>query len=130
MYDEAAIRQKLIDSCHSSKEAVQFFVERLQDEGLLALLMKIAEDAEDHGGDAPMQAAHFAARYPGALLTPHEPTLFRLLTAGTGYAGHIALALGKTRSPRGKTALLFELGDGSRIDAWLFKKGLAEYEQA
>jgi len=63
-----------------------------------------------------------------ALLEPYEPKLLSLLTTVNGYGGHIALALGKTRSPRGRIALLSELGDGSRFDAWLFKKALAEYE--
>ena len=89
MYDEADIRDKLIDSCHSSKEAEQFFMTRLGDKELLALLMKIAEDSDDYGGDAPMQAAHFAAQYSGTLLAPYEPTLFRLLTTVNGYGGHI-----------------------------------------
>lgn|SRR5215470_8445860 len=128
MYDEADIREKLVDSCHSSTEAREFFMARLADQELLALLMKIAENAEDWDGDAPMQAAHFASQFPGALLEPYEPKLLSLLTAVNGYGGHIALALGKTRSPRGRIALLSELGDGSRFDAWQFKKALAEYE--
>ena len=128
MYDEVDIRAKLVDSCHSSKEARDFFLARLADPQLLALLMKIAEDAEEWGGDAPMQAAHFASQFPGGLLSPYEPKLLNLLATVNGYSGHIALALGKTRSPRGKAALLSELGDGSRSDAWLFKKALDEYE--
>jgi hypothetical protein len=128
MYAEAQIRQKLIDSAFSSKEAEEFFKARLNDEKLLEVLLKIAEDAEHYGGDAPMQAAYFASQFPGTLLATHEPKLLALLTTVNGYSGHIALALGKTKSPRGKAVLLSELGDGSRFDAWLFKKGLAEYE--
>jgi hypothetical protein len=75
-----------------------------------------------------MQAAYFASQYPGTLPEPYEPKLLDLLPTVNGYGGHIALALGKTKSPRGKAALLAELGDGSRFDAWLFKKALAEYE--
>ena len=125
---EADVRQKLIDSCHSSEAAQRFFMARLDDATLLALLVKIAEDAENHGGDAPMQAAYFASQFPGALLALHEEKLLALLTTVDGYGGHIALALGKTKSTRGKAALLSELAYGSRFDAWLFRKGLAEYE--
>jgi len=52
MYDEADIREKLVDSCHSSTEAREFFRARLADQELLALLMKIAENAEDWDGAA------------------------------------------------------------------------------
>jgi len=127
-YDEPTIREQLVASCHSSQEAALYFTSRLDDRELLSLLVKIAEDAEGHGGDAPMQAAYFASQFAGSLLAAHEPTLFRLLTEVNGYAGHIALALGKTRSMRAKAALLSELGDGSRFDAWLFEKALEEYQ--
>jgi len=52
MYDEADIREKLVDSCPSSTEAREFFMARLADQELLALLMKIAENAEDWDGAA------------------------------------------------------------------------------
>lgn len=44
MHDEAAIRDLLIESCHSSKEAVSFFVEQMSDPEFLSLLMCIALD--------------------------------------------------------------------------------------
>lgn len=128
IYDEAVVRRKLIESCHSSKEAHEYFVERLDDWTLLSLLMRIAEDAEDYGGDSPMQAAFYASQFSGDFLKPFEPKLLDLLTQVNGYGGHIALAIGKTKSLRGKAALESELGDGSRFDAWLFKKALAEYD--
>ncbi|CAM0999784.1 hypothetical protein EJMOOK_14070 [Rhodanobacter sp. Root179] len=130
MYDEATIRKQLIASCHSSQEAKEYFLANLNDPELLSLLVKIALDAEDHGGDAPMQAAYFTSQFPNSLLVRYEPELFGLLTSANGYGGHVALALGKTRSARGKEALVAELGDGSRFDAWLFNKALAEYGQA
>ena len=130
MYEEATIREQLIASCRSSKEAQQYFLARLSDPELLSLLMTIALDTYDHGGDAPMQAAYFASQFSGSLLVRHEPALFGLLTSANGYGGHVALALGKTKSARGKEALVAELGDGSRFDAWLFNKALAEYAQA
>jgi hypothetical protein len=130
MYDEANIRDQLIASCHSADDARLFFLSRLNEPELLFVLIKIALDAQDHGGDAPMQAAYFASQYPGSLLARYEPELYGLLTAAAGYGGHIALALGKTKSVRGKSALVAELGDGSRFDAWLFKEALAEYGQS
>ncbi len=128
MHDEAAIRDLLIESCHSSKEAVSFFVEQMSDPEFLSLLMCIALDEYGYLGDAPMQAAYFVSQFPGELLAPHEAALFELLPQADGYGGHVALALAKTKSERGKQAILTELGDGSRFDAWLFKEALAEYE--
>lgn len=129
MYEESAIRQTLISSCHSSKEATQFFSERIGDPALLDLLVLIAVDDAGYEGDAPMQAAYFASQFPGEQLDRHEPALLALLGTANGYGGHVAVALGKTRSQRGRAAIIAERGDGSRFDAWLFKKALAEYEE-
>lgn len=128
MHAEAHIRQLLIDSCHSSKEARAFFESRLADEELLRLLIRIAKDDGDQGGDAPMQAAYYASQFPGKLLLPYEVELRTMLPIVNGYGGHVALALGKTKSAAGKQAILNELGDGTRFDAWLFQQALAQYE--
>jgi hypothetical protein len=124
MIDEAAIRQLLIDSCHSSAAAEKFFRCHLDDVELLALLVRIARDAEDYEGDAPMQAAYWMSQYPANLLMPHEAALLEMLPMVDGYGGHVALALGKTRSPRGREAIVQELGNGERVDAWLFRKAI------
>jgi hypothetical protein len=130
VYEESVIRQALISSCHSSKEAVQYFSDRIGDPALLDLLVRIAVDDAGHEGDAPMQAAYFASQFSGEELVRYEPALLALLGTANGYGGHVAVALGKTRSPRGRAAITAELGDGSRFDAWLFKKALAEYGDA
>lgn len=124
MLDEAAIRQLLIDSCHSSAAAEKFFRCHLDDVELLALLVRIARDAHDYEGDAPMQAAYWMSQYPGDLLVPHEAALLEMLPIVDGYGGHVALALGKTQSPRGREAIVRELGDGQRFDAWLFRQAI------
>ena len=124
MVDEAAIRQLLIDSCHSSSSADEFFRCHVDDAGLLALLVRIARDADDYQGDAPMQAAYWMSQYSADLLMPHEPALLEMLPIVDGYGGHVALALGKTRSPRGRAAIAKELGNGERFDAALFRDAL------
>ncbi len=129
MYDETEVRSLLIDSCHSSKDAQAYFDSRLSDPDLLDVLMTIATDTEDHGGDAPMQAAYYASKFSGLLLAPYEQLLITLLPHVNGFAGHVALALGKTRSTEGRDLILQALGDGSRYDAWLFHNALAEYER-
>ena len=129
MYDEATVRNLLIESCHSSKAAERYFLARLSDPELLALLVAIALDAEDYGGDARMQAAYFASQFSGVLLAPHEAALLELLPRADGYGGHVATALARMKSVQGKQAILAALCDGSRFDAWFFRKLLAEYEQ-
>lgn len=130
MYEESAIRQALISSCHSSTEASDYLAGRIGDPILLELLVRIAMDDAGYEGDAPMQAAYFASQFPGDQLARHEPDLLVLLSTANGYGGHVAVALSKTGSSRGKAAITAELGDGSRFDAWLFQKALAEYGQA
>jgi hypothetical protein len=124
MIDEAVIRQLLIDSCHSSAAAEKFFRCHLDDVELLALLVRIARDPDDYAGDAPMQAAYWMSQYPANHLIPHEAALLEMLPIVDGYGGHVALALGKTRSPRGREAILQELGNGERFDAWLFREAI------
>lgn len=126
MYEESAVRQALISSCHSSKEAVEYLSGRIGDPVLLELLVRIAVDEAGYEGDAPMQAACFASRFSGDQLARHEPDLLALLSTANEYGGHVAVALGKTGSSKGKAAITAELGDGSRFDAWLFRKALAE----
>lgn len=124
------IRELLIDSCHASHAAEDYFRSRFDDIELLQLLVTIAADTEDYGGDAPMQAAYWTSQYPAELLVPHEPALLEMLPIVNGYGGHIAFALGKTGTVRGREAILRELGDGRRFDAWLFHKGLEAADQA
>lgn len=127
MKDEVAIRSLLIDSCHASKEATRFFDSQLSDPDLLALLIRIAEDEDDHQGDAPLQAAYYVSQFPSSLLVQHEVALIRILPQANGYGGHIAAALGKIQSTQAKALLEQELGDGTRFDAWLFKQALSNY---
>ncbi|HZK79929.1 MAG TPA: hypothetical protein VFC46_02655 [Humisphaera sp.] len=127
MVDEKEIRELLIASCHSSAAAIRFFRDHLEDQNLLRLLVHIAQDADDYEGDAPMQAAYWLSESSGAVLISHEPMLFEMLPLVDGYGGSVALALGKTGSPRGRKLIQKELGDGKRFDAWLFRRALACY---
>lgn len=129
MINEVTIRQLLIDSCHSSDAADGFFRSRFNDEELLSLLVKIAREADDCQGDAPMQAAYWKSQYSANLLMSYEPALMEMLPMVDGYEGHVALALGKTRSPRGRALIAQELEKGERFDAWLFREALAAADQ-
>jgi hypothetical protein len=85
MKNETEIREALIDSCHSSKEAQSAIEECLSDTDFISLLVKIALDEEDYGGDAPMQAAFYLSKASPALTRQYEEVLIPLLTAAVGY---------------------------------------------
>jgi hypothetical protein len=129
MFYEDHIRETLISACHSSNEADNFFRLHLDNPKLLALLVHIAKDDKDYGGDAPMTAAYYVSEFPPQMLEQHEQTLREMLPTIDGYGGHVALALGKTRSPAGRQVIIEQLGDGTRIDAHLFRRALSEYDQ-
>ena len=134
MTPEQQIRDLLIDSCHSVIEAERYFLDRIDDPELLRLLFTIARDEHGHLGDAPMQAAYFISQHPSDMLAPYESDLMAMLPKVDGYAGHVALALGKTRSVPGRQMILRGLAerrepaDGEGFDAWLFEEALSFYE--
>ena len=129
MYYEDHIRKLLIDSCHSSVEAQQFFRSRLDDSKMLLLLLRIAKDDEDYGGDAPMQAAYYLSQFSASMLVPHAHELLAKLPVTDGFASHIAVALGKTQLPEVRQALLEGLGDASGPDAIYYQMALEEYDK-
>jgi hypothetical protein len=129
MIDERRIREMLIESCHTSAKARQFFESRLRDAELLNCLVEIAVDTSDFGGDAPMEAAHYLSRFPAEMIEKHENKLIAALPLVSGYGGAIALALGKAKSLAAKALIRRELGDGQRFDAWMFREALAHYGQ-
>ena len=100
MADETLIRKLLIDSCHSSADAESQLESRLDDSQLTACLVRIARDADDYGGDAPMQAAYYLSKTSADLLAPHESALIDTIPVAddAGYTGHIAIALAKTNT--------------------------------
>ena len=127
MMTETAVRQLLIDSCHSSTEADTTLLRNLTSPEFVALLVHIALDREDYGGDAPMQAAYYLSQTPIENIRPFEAQLLALLTTANGYGGHIALTLGRMRSVSAKAVILEELGDGEFPSAWLYREALKQY---
>jgi hypothetical protein len=93
MIPEAETRRLLIASCHSSVEAQQRLVSELQSLEFVSQLVKIAIDADDHQGDAPMQAAYYLSLASPDFTKQHEEALIGLLITANGYAGHVALVL-------------------------------------
>jgi hypothetical protein len=65
-------------------------------------LVKIAVDADDRQGDAPMQAAYFLLQASPAHTRSHEKPLLALLSTADGYGGHVARALGRMKSREAK----------------------------
>jgi NaMN:DMB phosphoribosyltransferase len=97
---DAALRELLILSCHSCAEAASCFLQHGQDPELLARLVKIAIDEDDHQGDAPMEAAYLVERYPAAMMPAHAAALLRgFPVLEAGYNDALAVALAKTKHP-------------------------------
>ncbi len=63
LFYEDHIRETLIEACHSSDEADRFFRLHLDKPELLAILVRIAKDDDDYGGDAPMTAAYYVQSF-------------------------------------------------------------------
>jgi hypothetical protein len=129
MLSKIEICDLLVDSCHSSNKAIDFFESNLDNPNLIALLYNIARDGKKINGDAPMQAAYYLSRCQGKLLEPYQFGLLEILPLVDGYGGHIALALAKTKLPAAKGLIINELGDGERFDSWLYLKALKIYEE-
>jgi hypothetical protein len=129
MIPEAETRQLLIDSCHSSTEAEERILRELQSREFVSLLVDIAVDAADYQGDAPMQAAYFLSKAPPSLVQPHETALLALLESADGYAGSVALMLGRMKSQQAKAVIEQRLAEGWWPEH-LYKEAMSCYEQA
>ena len=112
MIEEPETRRLLIDSCHSSAEAEGRLHGELQSEEFVGLLVRIAVDADDYQGDAPMQAAYSLSQADPSLLQPHEREMLALLGTADGYAGSVALALGRMQSSQAKPLIVKMLSAG------------------
>ncbi|MBU2709430.1 hypothetical protein KCM76_25800 [Zooshikella marina] len=131
MYQESDIRELLIETCYSNEQANAFFEERLEDEALLEILVYIAFDEDDYGGDAPMASGDYIPRFPAESLKQFEPQFLSILETEWASARHedIALALAKINSIKGKELTekwLSELGEGPRYEK--FKQAYEQYE--
>ena len=130
MYQEPDIRELLIETCYSNEQACAFFEERLEDDALLEILVSIAIDEDDYGGDAPMASGDFIPRYPAESLKKYEQQFLGILESEWASVRHedIALALAKINSNQGKVLTqkwLTELGEGPRYEK--FKKAFEQY---
>src|SRR2546430_643751 len=112
MISESVVRELLIHSCHSSSEAKRELLSELSSPAFVDLLVQIAVDADDHQGDAPMQAAYFLSQAPPAHIRVHEKQLLALLSTANGYSGHIALTLGRIQSRDAKPLIAHMLMEG------------------
>jgi hypothetical protein len=102
MVPESAVRALLIESCHFSSAAVHRLTAELSSPEFVEQLVKIAVDADDRQGDAPMQAAYFLLQASPAHTRSHEKPLLALLSTADGYGGHVARALGRMKSREAK----------------------------
>ena len=129
MIPEPLTRELLIDSCHSSVEAKRRIIAELGSQDFIRLLVRIAVDADDYEGDAPMQAAYFLSRASPALTKPYEAELLALLTTAEGYSGSVALTLGRMKSQEAKPIISRMLAEGF-WPAHAYEEALAQYNEA
>jgi hypothetical protein len=128
MISEQLTRRLLIEACHSSEEAAQRILAELPSSEFVALLVQIAVDAGDYQGDAPMRAAYYLSLASPALMKPHESELLDLLSTADGYAGSVALALGRMRSVAAKPVIAQMLAQGY-WPADAYRKALSCYAE-
>jgi HEAT repeat protein len=112
MISEAEARQLLIDSCAVTSEAEHRILGELKSDEFVSLLVHIAVDADDYEGDAPMQAAYFLTKVSPELTQPHETALLALLHTAQGYAGDVALVLGRMKSQQAKPFIVEAVANG------------------
>ena len=129
MIAEAEARQLLIDSCAVTSEAEHRILGELQSPEFVNLLVHIAVDADDYEGDAPMQAAYFLTKASPELTRTHESALLTLLHTAQGYAGSVALVLGRMKSQQAKPFIIQAVAEGWWPEHF-FKEALACYEGA
>ena len=127
MIQESELRQLLIDSCAVTSEAENRILGELQSPDFIALLVLIAVDAEDYEGDAPMQAAYFLTKASPELSRLHEVELLKLLHTAQGYAGSVALVLGRMRSVEAKSFIAKALAENWWPEHF-YKEALACYD--
>ncbi len=132
MYDIDEVRELLIETCYSNKDAERYFSERLDDRELLELLVQVAVDDEDYGGDAPMAAGEWIYKYKKEWLSDFETVFLDILRREFSVVRteDIALALAKIDSIQAKLLIEKEievLEYGPRCER--FKESLRMYEQ-
>ena len=127
MIDETKARELLIDSCYSSAEATHCISQELSSAKFIDVLVHIAVDADDYQGDAPGAAAYFLSQAEPVLVEPYEDRLLVLLESADGYAGSVAVILGRMKSARAKAVIEHGVTEGWWPEH-LYKQALSFYE--
>lgn len=125
MTTESDTRKLLIEACHSSAAAEQRILGELHSAEFVGLLVRIAVDADDHQGDAPMTAAFYLSKASPNLTKEHEASLVSLLATADGYAGSIALVLSEMKSIEARSLIASMAAEGYGHP---FPEALARYE--
>ncbi len=131
IYNLQDIRELLIETMHSNDSADSYFHQKLVDREMLKILVRIALDDEDFGGDAPMAAGDYIHQYPAEWLKEHEASFLDILKREYSDARpeDIALALAKFKSLSAKSFIekeIRELEWGPRCER--FEAALALYD--
>ena len=100
-----SLREKLIASLHSDKEAESFFIDRLDDPQLLLQLCNICAPHDEYSNDPRMAAAYYISQYPVELLAEVIPLLLVLVSIPScggedmngNIASHLLAAINKSK---------------------------------
>jgi hypothetical protein len=79
MTNEYEVRDQLIKTMHSSESANARILDQLSSPDFIILLLTIAIDASDHGGDAPVAAGFYLTKIAPPILLQYRPTLVTFL---------------------------------------------------
>lgn len=125
------IRELLIETCYSNEKASKYFESKIDDQNMLQILVSIAVDEDDFGGDAPMAAGSYIPMYPVPMLKEYEKEFLDILVREYSDARpeDIALALAKIQSSAAKPIIeqnIKELEYGPRCE--IFEEALKLYE--
>lgn len=99
------LREILIASLHSNKEAEIFFAERLNDPKLLLELCNICAPHDEYSNDPRMAAAYYISQFPAELIAEVIPLLLVLVSIPScsgedmngNIASHLLAAINKSK---------------------------------
>ena len=127
--DEENLRELLIESCHSNKEAEKE-IEKLTSNSEITELLSMISGDED-GGDAPMQASYFLQFLPHDELHKYKAQLIKHLhIKDNPNACWVALALSAIHSDEAYLHISEMLAREDFQGDWIYKKALENYDHA
>ncbi|KRE32907.1 hypothetical protein [Paenibacillus sp. Soil724D2] len=125
------IKELLILSVHSSKEAELYFKEKITEENkeMLKILVEIAGDFDDFG-DSAMAATDYIKDFSINLLKEYEDSLLQIFTDDDrGARILLAIALGRIKSVKAKEYIYELYNDKDLQGNWIIQRSVSYYNE-